>query len=110
MLAKKTLEGMAAALEAGERYDGALLDSVHTEMQVWEEFQLAIRLVCRAGLILIHDPLYAHGTVEQALIRIEAAGYNVSRLWAAESGVAEDDSLGLALIVNARRAAADSTL
>jgi predicted O-methyltransferase YrrM len=105
-----SLEGMAAALEAGERYDGALLDSVHTEMQVWEEFQLAIRLVCRGGLILIHDPLYAHGTVEQALIRIEAAGYNVSRLWAAESGVAEDDSLGLALIVNARRAAADSTL
>jgi hypothetical protein len=98
------LEGMAAALNAGEQYDGALLDSIHTENHVWAEFQLAVQLVCSGGLILIHDPRYALGTVEQALLRIEAAGYNVSRLWAAESGVAEDDHLGLALIVNTRRA------
>jgi predicted O-methyltransferase YrrM len=105
-----SLEGMAAALDAGERYDGALLDSIHTENQVWAEFQLAIQLVCAGGLILIHDSRYAHGTVEQALVRIEADGYNVSRLWAAESSVAEDDHLGLALIVNARRTAPLSTL
>jgi predicted O-methyltransferase YrrM len=99
-----SLEGMAAALQACERYEGALLDSLHTEEHVWAEFQAAVRLVCAGGLILIHDPRYAFGTVEQALCRIEDAGYNVSRLWAAESSVAEDDQLGLALIVNARRA------
>jgi predicted O-methyltransferase YrrM len=97
------LEGMATALQSGERYEGALLDSTHGEEHVWAEFQLAAQLVCPCGLILIHDPRYALGTVEQALIRIEAAEYNVSRLWAAESGVAEDDHLGLALIVNSRR-------
>jgi predicted O-methyltransferase YrrM len=98
-----SLEGMAAALQLGEQYHGALLDSLHTEEHVWDEFQLAARLVCPSGLILIHDPLYAFGTVELALRRIEASGYNVARLWAAESGIAEDDHLGLALIVNARR-------
>jgi predicted O-methyltransferase YrrM len=97
------LEGMAAAVQSGESYEGALLDSIHSEEHVWAEFQLAAQLVCPCGLILIHDPRYALGTVEQALIRIEAAGYNVSRLWAAESGIAEDDHLGLALIVNSRR-------
>ena len=97
------LEGMAAALQSDERYEAALLDSIHTEEHVWAEFQLAAQLVCSCGLILIHDFRYALGTVEQALIRIEAEGYNVSRLWAAESGVAEDDHLGLALIVNSRR-------
>jgi predicted O-methyltransferase YrrM len=105
-----SIEGMTAALDSGERYDGALLDSIHTENQVWAEFQLASQLVCAGGLILVHDSRYAHGTVEEALIRIEAAGYNVSRLWAAESGTAEDDHLGLALIVNARRAAPVSLL
>ncbi|MBV8900940.1 MAG: NPCBM/NEW2 domain-containing protein [Verrucomicrobia bacterium] len=100
-----SLEGMAAALQAGEQYQGALLDSIHTEEHVWAEFQLAVQLVCRSGLILIHDSCYAGGTVEKALRRIESAGYNVSRLWAAESGVTEDDHLGLALVVNSRRAA-----
>jgi predicted O-methyltransferase YrrM len=98
-----SLEGMAEALQSGERYEGALLDSIHSEEHVWAEFELAAQLVCPCGLILIHDPRYALGTVEQALVRIEAAGYNVSRLWAAESGVREDDNLGLALIVNSRR-------
>jgi hypothetical protein len=103
-----SLEGMAAALQVGEQYHGALLDSVHTEEHVWNEFQLAARLVCPGGLILIHDPLYAFGTVELALGRIEATGYNVSRLWAAESGILEDDHLGLALIVNTRRSNRDA--
>ena len=31
---------MRAALDAGERYEAALLDSVHTEEHVWAEFQL----------------------------------------------------------------------
>jgi predicted O-methyltransferase YrrM len=97
-----SLEGMAAAIQSGERYEAALLDSIHTEDHVWAEFKLAVQLVCSGGLILIHDSRYALGTVEQALLRIEAAGYNVSRLWAADSGMAEDDHLGLALIVNRR--------
>jgi predicted O-methyltransferase YrrM len=99
-----SLEGMAAALAAGERYDVALLDTLHTEEHVWAEFQLAAQLVCPGGLILIHDVRYAHGTVEQALQRIEAAGYGVVRLWTAECGAREDDQLGLAVIENRRRA------
>ena len=98
-----SLEGMTAALTGGERYEAALLDSLHTEEQVWAEFQLASQLVCFGGLILIHDHRYALGTVEQALRRIEADGYGVVRLWAAESGVIEDDSLGLAVVENRRR-------
>jgi predicted O-methyltransferase YrrM len=97
------VEGLTAALEAGEQYDAALLDSVHTEDHVWEEFQLAARLVSPSGLILIHDPLYAGGTVAGAIRRIEAAGYGVTQLWASESGVREDDCLGLAVIENRRR-------
>jgi len=97
-----SLEGMAAALEAGERYEAALLDSIHTEEHVWAEFELASRLVCPGGLILIHDAIYAHGTVGKALSRIQAAGYDVTRLWTAESGMHEDDRLGLAVIENRR--------
>jgi hypothetical protein len=76
---------------------------VHTEEHVWAEFQLAQALVCPGGLILIHDAIYPQGTVAAALQRIEDAGYNVVRLWVAESGVAEDDRLGLALIENRLR-------
>jgi hypothetical protein len=43
---------------------------------------------------------YAHGTVGEALQRIEAAGYGVVRLWTAEGGVCEDDRFGLAVIEN----------
>lgn len=92
--------GMTAALAAGERYEAALLDSIHSEEQVWAEFEIARQLVCPGGLILIHDPLYVHGTVDLAIARIEAAGYGVVRLWAAEGGVKEDDHLGLAVIEN----------
>jgi predicted O-methyltransferase YrrM len=94
-----SMAGMRAALDASERYEAVLLDSLHTEEHVWEEFQLATNLVCPNGLILIHDAVYANGTVEGALRRIRA-GYNVVRLWVAEGGVAEDDHLGLAVIEN----------
>jgi len=98
------IEGMTAAIAAGERYEAALLDSLHTEEHVWAEFELARRLVCPGGLILIHDATYAGGTVEGALRRIERAGYGVVRLWTAESGVREDDRLGLAVIENRKQA------
>jgi predicted O-methyltransferase YrrM len=95
--------GMQSAIDQGERYDAVLLDSVHTEEHVWTEFQLALQLVCRGGLIIIHDALYANGTVDAALRRIQTAGYNVVRLLSAECGVAEDDHLGLAVIENRLR-------
>lgn len=101
--AADSLAGMAAAVEAGELYEAALLDTLHTEEHVWAEFRLAARLVCPGGLILIHDATYAHGTVEAALKRIERAGYGVTRLWAAEGGSPEDDRLGLAVVENRRR-------
>ncbi len=97
------LEGMAAAIAAGEHYDAAFLDSIHTAEHVWAEFELAQRLVCPGGLILIHDVRTTPGTVEAALRRIEAAGYGVTRLWTAEGCVPEDDFLGLAVIENRRR-------
>jgi hypothetical protein len=98
-----SLEGMTAALAAGERFDAALLDSIHTAEHVWAEFELARQLVCPGGLIVVHDVRYAHGTVERALKQIEAAGYGVTRLWTADSGVPEDDNLGLAVIENRTR-------
>ncbi|HYI08044.1 MAG TPA: CmcI family methyltransferase [Thermoanaerobaculia bacterium] len=98
-----SIEGMRAALDAGERYDAALLDSLHTEEHVWAEFDLARRLVCRGGLIVIHDSVWQGGTVEGALKRIEQAGYGVVRLWSAEEGVREDDRLGLAIVENRTR-------
>jgi hypothetical protein len=93
---------MEAALAAGEQYEAALLDSLHEADHVWAEFQLATKLVCPSGLILIHDANYVGGTVPATLARIEEAGYNVVKLWAAEGGIAEDDHLGLALIENRR--------
>jgi predicted O-methyltransferase YrrM len=98
-----SVEGMQIALDAEETYEAALLDSLHTEEQVWAEFQLAARLVCPGGLILIHDAIYARGTVQNALNRIQASGYNVVRLWAAARGASEDDHLGLAVVENSPR-------
>jgi predicted O-methyltransferase YrrM len=97
-----SVAGMAAAVEAGEAFELALLDSRHDTEHVWAEFQLATQLVCPGGLILIHDACLAREGVLQALGRIAAAGYAVTRLWSAECGVAEDDRLGLALIENTR--------
>jgi predicted O-methyltransferase YrrM len=98
-----SVEGMAAALAAGEQFDAAFLDSIHTEEQVWAEFQAVVPLVCQGGLIIIHDATLVGGTVEGALRKIEEAGYGVTRLLTAECGVREDDGLGLAVIENRRR-------
>ena len=68
---------------------------------------MAARLVSPGGLILIHDAVYAGGTVPAALRRIEDAGFGVTRLWTAETGVPEDDGLGLAVIENRSRAGPD---
>lgn len=101
---ESSIEGMMAELDAGRRYEAALLDSVHHEDHVWREFELAAELVCPGGLIIIHDATFAGGTVAAAIARIEAAGYGVTRLWTATGGVHEDDRLGLAVIENRRRA------
>jgi predicted O-methyltransferase YrrM len=98
--AEDSLAGMISARQRGESYDVALLDSLHTEEQVWEEFQIATTLVCKGGLILVHDVRLKTGTVEQALKHIESQGYGVVRLWIAESGVHEESNLGLAVIEN----------
>lgn len=95
-----SLEGMTAAIDKGESYEAALLDSIHSEEHVWAEFELARRLVCPGGLILVHDAQCAEGTVAPALARIQSSGYGVVRLWTAEGGVAEDSKLGLAVIEN----------
>ena len=95
---------MDAALARGERFDAVLLDSIHEEHHVYAEFQRATRLVCPGGLIVFHDPVYPGGTVDRALLRIEADGYGVTRLWTAECGKAEDDGLGLAVVENRLRA------
>lgn len=91
---------MRRLLAAGERFQAALLDTNHVADQVWREFELARQLVCAGGLVLIHDPGWTPGTVEQALARITDDGYGVVRLWLADEGVAEDDHLGLAVIEN----------
>ena len=98
-----SLEGMQQALDAGESYQALLFDSIHTAERVWDEFQLGVKLCCPGGLILIHDAVYAGGTVSEALTKIEDAGYNVVRLWTAEAGIKEDDHLGLAVIENRTR-------
>jgi predicted O-methyltransferase YrrM len=95
-----SLEGMTAAIAAGERYDGALLDSIHSEEHVFQEFSLATQLVVPGGIIAIHDATYLHGTVDAALQRIRALGYDVTRLWTADTAAHEDDRLGLAIIEN----------
>jgi predicted O-methyltransferase YrrM len=98
--------GLRAAVDAKERYEVALLDSLHSEEHVWAEFELAVRLVCEGGLILVHDSELENETVGAALRRVERAGYGVTRLWTARAGVAEDDGLGLAVIENRRTVAA----
>ena len=100
--AQDSIEGMRELIAAGEHFDAALLDSEHTEEQLWAELELAAELLVPNGLILAHDSRWVPG-VARALDRFEAAGYPVVRLWAAESGVREDDELGLAIAINARR-------
>ena len=98
-----SISALRHALAAGETYEAALLDSAHTGEHVWAEFQLAARLVCPGGLILIHDVILETATVEEALRRIEAAGYGVARLWTAARGHREDQQLGVAVVENRKR-------
>lgn len=97
-----SINGMKAAINAGEQYHAVLLDSIHSAEHVWAEFKLAVKLVCPGGLILIHDACCSYGTVGQAIQYIQGAGYGVTRLWAAEDGIYEDDHLGLAVVENRR--------
>ncbi|GIX04968.1 MAG: hypothetical protein KatS3mg114_0837 [Planctomycetaceae bacterium] len=97
------VDGLRAAIADGETFHAALLDTVHTRDHVLREFELARRLVCEGGLILIHDAIYRGGTVGAALDEIQRQGYGVTRLWTAEDGEREDDALGLAVIENRRR-------
>jgi predicted O-methyltransferase YrrM len=90
------LVGMREALERGERYEGALLDSQHTEEQVAAELELALALVEPGGLVLIHD-WRAISAVDAAVARADAAGHPLARLLGGGS-VAEDDGLGLAAV------------
>ena len=93
-----SLAGLRAALDAGERYDAALLDSVHTEEHLWAEFELATQLVRPGAPILAHDWRWLEG-IQRALDRIAAAGYGVVRLLG-PGAVEEERGLGLALIEN----------
>jgi predicted O-methyltransferase YrrM len=94
-----SLAGMHAALAAGERYDAALLDSIHTAQHLGAELELAHRLVCPGGLILVHDGAWIDGVAE-VLADAQRDGYGVARLLAAGTGVAEEDGLGIAVIEN----------
>jgi predicted O-methyltransferase YrrM len=100
---EESVEGMRRALAAGEQFDAALLDTDHSAGHVWREFDVARRLVRPGGPILVHDPGWELGGVEDALARIAADGYGVVRLWNVEGAVQEDDGLGLALIENRQR-------
>jgi hypothetical protein len=99
-----SVAGMRRALAAGEQFDAALLDTDHSAGHVWREFDVARRLVRPGGPILIHDPGWEPGSVDDALVRIAAGGYGVVRLWNVEGAAAEDDGLGLALVENRERA------
>ncbi|MDA8018112.1 MAG: NPCBM/NEW2 domain-containing protein [Thermoanaerobaculia bacterium] len=100
--------GLTAAVEAGERYDAAFLDSQHTLEHVLAEFELATQLVSPGGLILIHDVLLEGATVGEAVDRIQDEGYGVARLWTAEAAAAEGDRLGLAVVENRPTSRRDS--
>ena len=91
-----SIAGLGTALDAGERYDGALLGSVHTEERVWGEFELARQLVRPGGPILVHDWRPDEG-MQRAIARIESAGHGVARLLG-PCGVEEASGLGIALI------------
>jgi predicted O-methyltransferase YrrM len=103
--AEDSLVGMSTLRDAGERFDAAVLDSVHTESHLWSEFELASEIVVPRGMILVHDA-FSFPEVAEALERVEAAGFGVTRLLAAESCVKEDAGFGLALIENRQRVTA----
>ena len=98
-----SLEGMDEAIARGQRYDAALLDSLHTEEHVWAEFQRAATLVCEGDSSSSTTWRSPAAAVEAALRRIEEAGYAVTRIWRGTSGVRADDGLGLAVVENRGR-------
>lgn len=95
-----SVSGLHQALADGERYDAALLDSVHTEEHLSAELDLASKLVRPGGPILVHD-WRAIPDVDRVLRAAEAAGHGVVRLLG-EGGEAEEAGLGLALVENRR--------
>jgi len=97
-----SVDGLRAALELGEHYDAALLDSVHTEEHLSAEFELASKLVRPGGPILVHD-WRAIPAVDRVLAAVEGAGYGVARLLA-PGGEEEEAGLGLAIVENRERA------
>jgi predicted O-methyltransferase YrrM len=98
-----SVAGMQDALAAGERYDAALLDSIHSEEHLGAELALARELVCPGGLILVHDAAWIDG-VRRVLAQAQRDGYGVVRLLASDCGVREEDGLGLAVVENRRLA------
>jgi predicted O-methyltransferase YrrM len=97
-----SLAGMRELIAVGELFDGALLDSEHTDEQLSAELQLAAQLVVPHGFILVHDSRWIP-EVASALTRFEAVGYPVMRMWSAPSSVAEDAELGLSIVINELR-------
>lgn len=97
-----SIEGLRAALDAGEHYDAALLDSVHTEEHLSAELELARQLVQEGGPILVHD-WRAIPEIDRVLVAAERDGLGVVRLLS-EGGAEEDGGLGLAIVENRRAA------
>ena len=95
-----SIEGLRAALDAGECYDAALLDSVHTDEHLSAELELATRLVREGGPILVHD-WRAIPEIDRVLVAVERDGLGVVRLLG-EGGAEEDGGLGLAVVENRR--------
>ena len=93
-----SVDGLRAALAAGERYDACLLDSLHTEEHLSAELELASRLVRPGGPMLLHD-WRALAEVERVVAAAERAGHGVVRLLA-EGGAEEEAGLGLAVVEN----------
>lgn len=93
-----SIDGLRAALTSGERYDAALLDSVHTEEHLSAELELASKLVRPGGPILAHD-WRVYPDLDRVLVNAERAGLGVVRLLT-EGGEEEDSRLGLAIIEN----------
>lgn len=95
-----SVSGLQQALADGERYDAALLDSLHTEAHLSAEFELTSKLVRPGGPILVHD-WRAIADMDRVLTAAQRAGYGVVRLLA-EGGEEEEAGLGLAIVENRR--------
>jgi NPCBM/NEW2 domain/Methyltransferase domain len=90
-----SLAGMRSAVDAGERYDAVLLDSLHDEEHVLAEIELAARLLGRPlAPILVHDWRAVPG-VDRALVEAAERGFSVVRLLG-DGG--EENGLGFAIV------------